>query len=77
MKHINILKTILLVLSIILFVVFILTAFICLVKNYFHSCFLPFFLYLDSIGTTTTTLLLIGCCSLIFGLLVYHLRDRL
>ena len=77
MKHINILKTIMLILSIILFIVFILTAFICLIKNYFYSFFSPFFAYLDSIGATTIVLLLIGCCSLILGLFVYLLRDKL
>ena len=77
MKHINILKTILLVLSIILFIVFILIAFVCLIKNYFHSFFYPLVAYLDSIGATTTVLLLIGCCSLILGLFVYYLRDKL
>ena len=77
MKHANVLRSILLAFIIILFVVFGLIAFICLAKNYFHSFFSPFFSYLDSIGVTAAVLLLIGGCSLILGLLLYRLWDKL
>ena len=75
MKHI--IKKFLFVLSTILFVVFILTAIVCLIKNYFYSFFTYFFAYLDSVGITTTALLTISICSLIGGLFAYFVFDKI
>ena len=65
------------IMSIILFLLFYIAGLICVIDAYFHQFFTIFFSYLDSIGLTTTVILVIEWSSFIVGFLLYSLYERL
>lgn len=77
MKLKTILRKMLLIMSIILFLLFYIAGLICVIDAYFHPFFTIFFSYLDSIGLTTTVILVIEWSSFIVGFLLYSLHERL
>lgn len=77
MKLKTTLRKILLFVSIILFFLFFIVGFICAIDLYFPRFFTGFFSYLDSMGLTTTVLLIIEWGSFIVGFLLYSLYERL
>jgi hypothetical protein len=77
MKLKTILRKMLLIMSIILFLLFYIAGLICVIDAYFASFFTFFFSYLDSIGLTTTVILVIEWSSFIVGFLLYSLYERL
>lgn len=77
MKLKTTLRKILLFVSIILFFLFFIVGFICAIDLYFPQFFTGFFSYLDSMGLTTTVLLIIEWGSFIVGFLLYSLYERL
>lgn len=77
MKLKTILRKMLLIMSIILFLLFYIAGLICVIDAYFCQFFTFFFSYLDSIGLTTTVILVIEWSSFIVGFLLYSLYERL
>ena len=74
-KHV--MKNILSVTSTILILMFFVMGALCVMHNYFYGLFVHLFRFMDSIGITTTVIILMSGGSLIGGLLTYWLYVKI